>query len=340
MTISQRTFRKNFMIVSIIHVVLILSVCLTEGLLKSKSYHSEAIVQLISPADILGDLPEGPGKGRGVYSPPIESAEQLGGSLSSSDDGATFVPKVDAVPSPNVVSHPRQVQLQEPADNIVPLPKVGSAKKGVQVSPKEAKVRSVNASASKKTAVKKVSSNKISTKKLAPKKSVGKGTPKKSGARSHIETASSFRNRFDQALLSENGSSSGTAYGDGKRVGGGSGKSEVLGSPDGAVNGIAGGRGKGSPYWWYYLHVHDKMYEAWEQPGKVLDRDRGLMTTVKLKVARDGSVLNVQLASSSGNGVMDDSAMAAARRVHRLKPLPSGLGNEVAEITVNFELES
>jgi TonB family protein len=81
------------------------------------------------------------------------------------------------------------------------------------------------------------------------------------------------------------------------------------------------------------------MYEAWDQPGKAVDFDKKLVTTVLLRVARDGRIDGVRLAHSSGNQLMDDSVLSAAHRVPRLDPLPEGLGGDFAEISVNFRLE-
>ena len=111
------------------------------------------------------------------------------------------------------------------------------------------------------------------------------------------------------------------------------------GSPDGAADGIAGGVGKGSQFWSYYMHVHDRMYEAWDQPGQATSLDKKLVTTIVLHVARDGRIEGVRLEHPSGNKLMDDSAMTAAHSVPRLDPLPDGLGGDFAEISVNFRLE-
>ena len=113
-----------------------------------------------------------------------------------------------------------------------------------------------------------------------------------------------------------------------------------LGSPDGAENGVAGGIGKGSPFWWYYQQIHDRLYEAWDQPGEALNWDKRIVTTLSIRVARDGRVVAVILKNASGNTLMDNSALEAANSVPRLDPLPEGLGGEFADILVNFRLEN
>ncbi len=151
-------------------------------------------------------------------------------------------------------------------------------------------------------------------------------------------SAGDIRARLTGALKAAG--NSGTQYGDNRPAGGGKATSGVYGSPNGSANGIPGGQGAGTPFWWYYQSVHDRMYEAWEQPGQAVNWDKKLMAMVALRVARDGRILDVTLRGSSGNRIMDDSAVGAARKVPRLGPLPDGLGGDTAEITVNFQLES
>jgi TonB family protein len=81
------------------------------------------------------------------------------------------------------------------------------------------------------------------------------------------------------------------------------------------------------------------MYEAWDQPGQSAEIDKKLVTTVLLRVARNGRIEGVQVEHASGNQIMDASVLAAVHSVPRLDPLPEGLGGDFAEISVNFRLE-
>jgi TonB family protein len=178
-----------------------------------------------------------------------------------------------------------------------------------------------------------------------PKKTTTTATPTKpktgsttkvaSATPSGVASAEQIRQRFLKAA--GNGEAGGTPYGDGRSAGGGSGNGKI-GSPDGSPNGVVGGVGAGSPNWEYYQHVHDRMYEAWEQPSTV--QDRQLATTLLLKVGRDGRIAGVSVYRSSGNKLMDDSALTAARKVNLLEPPPAPLlkGTEAA-ITVVFQVE-
>ncbi len=102
--------------------------------------------------------------------------------------------------------------------------------------------------------------------------------------------------------------------------------------------GHAGGGNRESDFGWYYSMIHDRFYGRWEQPTSIISSEQKYITTVKIRIEKSGAVSNVSLAKSSGNVVMDDSVMAAARRVSKIEALPKGLGGEFFEVNVNFEL--
>lgn len=321
MSTIEKRFRRNFILACIVHAAVIGGIVVFEGVINSARSNIPAAVELITPADILGDMPKGPGMGRGNYAPPPpaptgESATPAAGPSESvaSTPKEQAVPKVKASPpearDPNDVAIPRKQSAKDakkPADTAV---------KQTATSDKPADKPPVTA----KKAVAK-------TKSSVPNGLVGTA-----------ESASSIRQRFASALSAAEG---GTPGGDNRLPGGGNGESKYghLGSPDGSPDGMAGGVGKGSPFWSYYLHVHDRMYEAWEQPGQAVSLDKKLVTTILLRIARDGRIDAVRLEHSSGNKIMDDSVLAAAHNVPRLDPLPEGLGGDFADISVNFRLE-
>ncbi len=79
------------------------------------------------------------------------------------------------------------------------------------------------------------------------------------------------------------------------------------------------------------------MHEAWVQPSELSGR-AGLVTVVAVRVQKDGTVSHHELASPSGDRVMDDSVMKAVRSVRHLKPLPPRFGGAYKEIAIEFEL--
>lgn len=319
MTAIEQRFRRNFILACILHGALVVGIVVFEGLISSARSSAPTAVELITPADILGDLPKGAGQGRGNYAPPPPSESAVQNPADATGpNGATLAADEQPAPKAKVVAP----QVNDPNDVLIPKkPAPTTTKKPVFTE--KATTAKAASTATKKTSAKPVVSAKTSTKPTSAGPAV---------------SANSIRQRFASALMAAEG---GTPGGDNRAPGGGTGESKYgrLGSPDGAADGIAGGIGKGSQFWSYYLQVHDRMYEAWEQPGQAVSYDKKLMATILLRVARDGRILDARLQNSSGNKLMDDSALSAARDVSRLDPLPEGLGGDTADISVNFRLE-
>jgi TonB family protein len=320
MTTIEKRFRRNFILACIVHGTLIVGIVIFEGVISNARSSVPTPVTLITPADILGDLPKGPGVGRGNYAPaPPPPAPEP-----AAESGPSEAPlAADEQPAPKAKPAPAPA-VHDPNDILIPKKPVKPiAKKPVPTDKSTTKITP--------TAPTKTTATTASTKTTA--KSTAKGT-----STGKAVSADSIRQHFASALASAEGGSPG---GDNRTPGGGTGESKYgrLGSPDGAADGIAGGIGKGSPFWSYYLQVHDRMYEAWEQPGQAVSFDKKLVATILLRVARDGRIDGVRLEHSSGNKLMDDSALTAARNVPRLDPLPEGLGGDTADISVNFRLE-
>ncbi len=102
--------------------------------------------------------------------------------------------------------------------------------------------------------------------------------------------------------------------------------------------GHAGGGKSNSEYGWYYAMIHDRFYSRWEQPTSIVTSNQNFVSLVRIRIEKDGRISNVALAKSSGNVVMDESVMAAAKQVTQIDPLPEGLGEGSYEININFEL--
>ena len=109
-----------------------------------------------------------------------------------------------------------------------------------------------------------------------------------------------------------------------------------IGNGGGSGSGAAGG--EVSALSWYYALVRASMYEAWEQPSGL--SGAGLVTQVKIRVQRDGTITSRELSRKTGNSLMDDSVMKAVNAVSRLKPLPPDVPGSYKDITIDFELTS
>jgi TonB family protein len=303
MTAPDKRYRRNFFIALVLHVIVIAVLIGWEQFLSdaSEARPSGEIVEAI----LLGEPPAGTGTGFGEYKAPEPAGNPPPAPASKAEPAQNLAGDEVAAPDPKPVAQPKA----DPGE--VAIPKKSPTKKPV------AEPKSAVASTGKKSTTN-------TTTKAASTTGTGKGS-----------SAEAIKNRFANALKS---SPNGTPYGDGKPAGGGTGKSGKIGSPNGREDGVVGGIGQGTPYASYYTHIHDVLYEAWEQPGTALAKQ--LMTTVALRIARDGSVIEATVKVGSGNKLMDDSVLAAVRKVQRLEPPPDGLmrGASVV-IAVNFQVE-
>ncbi|MEI6339551.1 MAG: energy transducer TonB [Verrucomicrobiota bacterium] len=86
--------------------------------------------------------------------------------------------------------------------------------------------------------------------------------------------------------------------------------------------------------------IHDRFYSQWEQPTSVFDSTKSFVSTLQIRIEKNGRVSDVKILKGSGNVLMDESVMAAARKVLQIDPLPAGLGSDGAyTVNINFELE-
>jgi TonB family protein len=85
--------------------------------------------------------------------------------------------------------------------------------------------------------------------------------------------------------------------------------------------------------------LRERFTNRWNQPMSVVRTDRDLITTVKIRISKDGTISSRELVNSSGNSVVDDSVMEAARKVLAVDPLPAGLGGEFYEVKIDFKLD-
>ncbi len=118
-------------------------------------------------------------------------------------------------------------------------------------------------------------------------------------------------------------------------------KAEATGAPGGA--GGAGGSGPGGPgsaeAGTYHGLIHDRFFSMWDQPTSIAST-ANFTTGLRIRIESDGRISDFKVVRSSGNVVMDESVLAAARRVAKIDPPPRGLLSGGAyEVTINFELE-
>lgn len=86
--------------------------------------------------------------------------------------------------------------------------------------------------------------------------------------------------------------------------------------------------------------IHDSFFRQWDQPTSVVDASKRFATTLRITIEKDGSISAASVVNSSGNVVMDESVLAAAKRVKRIAPLPDGISKgDAYTINIAFELD-
>lgn len=173
---------------------------------------------------------------------------------------------------------------------------------------------------------------KPSTPKATPKKTTPKATPKASPRKSATPKPSPGTAKKNGTPAAKK--STGATGAEAVKKGGGSGTG--VGAGKGA--GREGGGPIGSGLDWYYAMLDDRFTSRWEQPLTVV-RTGKVVTTLKIRISKDGTIALREIIRSSGNSVVDESVMAAANKVLTVDPPPAGAGNgEFFEVAINFEL--
>lgn len=116
-------------------------------------------------------------------------------------------------------------------------------------------------------------------------------------------------------------------------------------SKEGAAKSGAGtaeksGGGGDSDFGWYHEMIHDSLYSQWDQPTSLFGEGHKFSCVLQIKIAQDGTVADASITKSSGNPVMDESVLAAAKRTKKIAPLPAGLTKgDTYTINIAFELD-
>jgi len=98
-----------------------------------------------------------------------------------------------------------------------------------------------------------------------------------------------------------------------------------------------GGGGTPLPYALYLNQIRAAMYEAWQQPSSLIGK-KGLVTTVEIRVQRDGQITSKKITTPSGNAQMDESVLRALEAVSRLPEPPAGFDDSYKYISIYFDL--
>ena len=92
---------------------------------------------------------------------------------------------------------------------------------------------------------------------------------------------------------------------------------------------------------WYGNMLHDRFYSEWAQPTTVVASGAKLSALARIRIEKDGRIADFKIVRPSGNIVVDESVMAVGKKVTRVDPLPTGIGNGGHyDVNINFALNS
>ncbi len=114
----------------------------------------------------------------------------------------------------------------------------------------------------------------------------------------------------------------------------------------GGIPGAGGGGGEGSgflddatfQYAWYLSNMTSIFGRNWARPIKP-DLDRTLRTVIFFRVLKDGTLAEIELERSSGDPVLDRSALRAVQDSNPLPPLPYQYGKDSLGVHFFFDLK-
>jgi TonB family protein len=251
----------------------------------------------------------------------------------------TATPKPTATPTPTPKPTPQPTPTPEPKPAATPTPEEKPSptptpkpkpKPSAKPSPKPAPQATPHASPKPASKPK----PKAGEDQEKPKKS--DSGEKKPGSKSAQKTS---------AKTGEKKASTAAKSSTGKGVGNGdsSAKAAFLASKGGGTGaGGTGGNGADSgTVDAYHTLIHDRFYSQWEQPTSIPSEHKHEFAAVlRITIQRDGTIGAFSLAKPSGNPVMDESVLEAAKKVIKIAPVPEGMGSAAGyTISINFEVE-
>ncbi len=86
------------------------------------------------------------------------------------------------------------------------------------------------------------------------------------------------------------------------------------------------------PYPWYISQLRQSLWDRWSKHMPVLTGE----VVVMFSVLRNGSVTDIRVESSSGEGSFDEAGLAAVRDAAPFAPLPKGFPESFLKIHVRF----
>jgi TonB family protein len=86
----------------------------------------------------------------------------------------------------------------------------------------------------------------------------------------------------------------------------------------------------------YLQQVRQRIYAKWSYPREVQNRELHGKLVIEFKIGKDGQLLSLELSVSSGEAVLDNSAITAVKLAERYPPLPEALRRDVLPVVAVF----
>jgi TonB family protein len=121
----------------------------------------------------------------------------------------------------------------------------------------------------------------------------------------------------------------------------------ALGLPGGGGGGFRGSQGgvvgQAVPldtpdpnYREYMQRVRQRIYAKWNYPREAQDRELAGRLVIEFHIGKDGQLLSLELVSSSGESILDSSALSAVKMAERYPPLPETMQRDVLPVVAIF----
>lgn len=308
---DAHAFRRNLLLVGLVHVIALGTVFLA-GKLQAK----RAVPQLMwLDGDALAATGDNADENRESASREQESARE---------------PAPIEVPAPHEAPSP---PVERPVPSEIVLPRTTPEPTPVRVTPKPIPVKPATP---KPTTPKQETPRAKATPRTTPK-TTPRNTPKPSPQKTASPKPESSPIAKAKATPSESKSAGNGAASLASAAKAGTGSNAGTGKGPGKMG---GGAGTGTnEFAWYYEMLDDRFTSRWEQPLSIVRSAQQFVTMLTIRINKDGTIVSREIANSSGNTVMDESVLAAARKILVVDPLPAGLGGQTFDVNINFTLD-
>jgi TonB family protein len=86
----------------------------------------------------------------------------------------------------------------------------------------------------------------------------------------------------------------------------------------------------------YMQRVRQRIYAKWSYPREAKNRELHGKLVIEFHIGKDGQLLSLELIASSGEAVLDTSAMNAVKLAEHYPPLPEAMRREVLPVVAIF----